>query len=573
MTWLNNLKVAQKLALLIAVLLAAMLSIGGSGYYFLREANAEMNKMYNEKLLAIEMMNENQTNARCIEADMFALMLTTNKEENSALRDDMSTRAKTFDDNLTQFERMPISDKEKNEVKELKAALAKYRDVRKNVLDLANENKNAEAYIVYQGQAKSLANEFSKMLQNIAEETKKAATEMNEQNQKSFALANMIFVGLIAAGMVLGLLIGWIIAKRITKSLHAVVDFVETVSKGDFTRTIMAENLQDKSEFGNVFKAIAMMNQNIKTLITQLSATAEQLAASSEELTASAEQSAQASNQVAGSVTDVAHSAESQVVSSDAAKEKVEQIAKVIGEVANHTEMAAASAGKTAAIANEGEGAISQVVEQMNIIEQKTNSTAAVIGDLESKSKQIGQIVEVIANISGQTNLLALNAAIEAARAGEAGKGFAVVAEEVRKLAEQSQDAAKQITGLINDVQDQTDRAVAFMGDGKSEVDKGAKVVKTAGQSFHEILTMVRSITEQIEETSGSIQHVTNSTQGVVAAFQDINAESRNAAEQTQNISAATEEQSASVEEIASASQHLAKMAEDLQMEIRKFKV
>lgn len=118
MTWLNNLKVAQKLALLIAVLLAAMLSIGGSGYYFLREANAEMNKMYNEKLLAIEMMNENQTNARCIEADMFALMLTTNKEENSALRDDMSTRAKTFDDNLTQFERMPISDKEKNEVKD-----------------------------------------------------------------------------------------------------------------------------------------------------------------------------------------------------------------------------------------------------------------------------------------------------------------------------------------------------------------------------------------------------------------------------------------------------------------------
>ena len=573
MTWLNNLKVAQKLALLIAVLLAAMISIGGSGYYFLRESNAEMNKMYNEKLLAIELINENQTNARCIEADMFALMLTTNKEENRALMEDMSSRAKMFDDNLIQFERMPIGDKEKNEVEEVKEALTKYRAVRKNILALANENKNAEAYILYQEQAKSLANRFAKGLQTLAEETKKSATEMNEQNQKSFALANMIFVGLIAVGMVFGLLIGWIIAKRITKSLHAVVDFVETVSNGDFTRTIMAENLQDKSEFGNVFKAIAMMNQNIKTLIVQLSTTAEQLAASSEELTASAEQSAQASNQVAGSVTDVAHSAENQVVSSNAANEKVEEIAKVIGDVADHTGIVADSAGKTAAIANEGESAISQVVQQMNIIEQKTNSTATVIGDLESKSKQIGQIVEVIANISGQTNLLALNAAIEAARAGEAGKGFAVVAEEVRKLAEQSQDAAKQITGLINDVQDQTDRAVVFMGDGKNEVDKGAAVVKIAGQSFQEILTMIRSITEQIEGISGSIQNVTSGTQGVVAAFKDINDESRKAAEQTQNISAATEEQSASVEEIASASQHLAKMAEDLQMAIRKFKV
>lgn len=101
----------------------------------------------------------------------------------------------------------------------------------------------------------------------------------------------------------------------------------------------------------------------------------------------------------------------------------------------------------------------------MQTIEDKTNATASVIGELEGRSKQIGQIVEVISNIAAQTNLLALNAAIEAARAGEAGRGFAVVAEEVRKLAEQSQEAAKQITELINDVQTHTNSAVTFMND------------------------------------------------------------------------------------------------------------
>ena len=276
---------------------------------------------------------------------------------------------------------------------------------------------------------------------------------------------------------------------------------------------------------------------------------------------------------MAQSITEVAKGSDEQLRAADQTRDMVEQMSKGIDQMAQNTMVVSASAQKTASAAAEGEQSVGQAVAQMGIIETKTEATANVIASLEERSKQIGQIVEVISTIAAQTNLLALNAAIEAARAGEAGRGFAVVADEVRKLAEQSQDAAKQITELIGEVQGRTNQAVLFMNEGRREVETGAKVVNSAGQSFADILRMVREISAEVHEISAATEELTSGTQQVVGAAQRISKESRQAAEQTETISAATEEQSASMEEIASASRHLANMAEGLQVAVQKFKI
>jgi len=206
-------------------------------------------------------------------------------------------------------------------------------------------------------------------------------------------------------------------------------------------------------------------------------------------------------------------------------------------------------------------------------IEQSVSSSAEVVTKLGERSKEIGQIVVTISGIAGQTNLLALNAAIEAARAGEQGRGFAVVAEEVRKLAEQSQEAAKQIANLISEIQSETDNAVVAMNEGAREVKVGADVVNNAGKAFKEIVSLISEVSTQIREISAAIQQMASGSQQIVAAVRDIDRISKDAAGQTQTVSAATEEQSASMEEIAAASQALAKMAEDLQSAVRKFRV
>ena len=235
--------------------------------------------------------------------------------------------------------------------------------------------------------------------------------------------------------------------------------------------------------------------------------------------------------------------------------------------------MVSSAAQRTAQTASQGEQALEKAVSQMNIIQQKTTDTSAVIHDLESTSQQIGKIVETISAIAGQTNLLALNAAIEAARAGEAGRGFAVVAEEVRKLAEQSEGAAKEITQLIGQVQGRTQDAVVFMDEGTKQVHVGTEVVSAAGESFREILKMVQDMSGQIAAISQAIEGVTQGTKQMVSSIENIEQESKKVAEETQTVSAATEEQSASMEEIAASSQTLARLAEELKSAVSQFKI
>ena len=571
--WFNDLRVGQKLALLTVALMVFLLFIWSTGYYFLNKSNSAVCVMHDEKVVALELISDCSLDAKKIESNIFAIILTTNPAENKVLLDSIKDNAQKFDGNLTKFEQMNQNDKTIQAVKDIRAVLTQYREARAKVFELANQNRNAEAYNLYVKEAKPLADDFMDKLANLSSVVRVEIEELDQQNGKYFVFANGIFIAIIIIAVIIGSWLAMFISNRIVKRLNDVIIFLERLAKGDFSVNVSAQSLADKSEFGDVSRAVDVMNKNIKALIKKIADMAEQLAASSEELTASSEQSAQASNQVAISITEVAQGAENQLALAHKANTVVDHISNAIRQVAGNTEVVSNSAGETAGTAKNGEASIKDAVTQMKTIEVKTNATATVIGELEDKSKQIGHIVEVISAIAGQTNLLALNAAIEAARAGEAGRGFAVVAEEVRKLAEQSQDAAKQITTLISEVQSKTDIAVTFMHDSKKEVDTGAGVVAEAGRNFNEIYQKVSQVAEQVHEISAAIEEITSGTNEVVNSVKEIDVESQKTAEQTQNISASTQEQSASIEEIASASQHLAKLATDLQHEIGKFKI
>ena len=563
----------ERLIVLIAILSVAILIVGGVGYFALNKANTALQDMYSRQLKSVQLLNDARAHARKIEADTYALMLTTDDREHKMLAKDIEDRVKLFDQDLQTFEQIGARDESKQKLQSIRDDLAKYRSIRTQIMSLAMQNKKEEAYALYVAQGRGLSDQFTASLRELSADVVKIADETYADSQQGQSTTTKILVIIILAALILAIILGFVIAKQIGTQLKGIVTYLEILADGDFSKEIARSSLEDRSEFGAVSRAVEKMKNNIKALLKNLMETSEHMAASSEELTASSEQSAQAANQVAGSVTEVAQGAENQMKATDQAGQIVKKISVSIGQVSQKSQQVASSANHTMQTATDGESIIKRAVTEMKTIEEKTNATSTVISKLEDKSKEIGQIVETISGIASQTNLLALNAAIEAARAGDAGRGFAVVAEEVRKLAEQSETAAEQITALIGEVQSSTREAVVFMDANQKEIISGVQAVDDAGSNFNNILGMVRDMNKQIDAITASIVEVTKGTTHVVTAVQGIETESRKASEQTQTISAATEEQSASVEEIASASEHLAQMAADLQKAVQKFKL
>lgn len=457
--------------------------------------------------------------------------------------------------------------REKELLAQLDEAHTRFTNLNLQVIDLYSQGKVAEANQLSFNEGRTLRKgleaSFNELMKIQEEETVSSRRDADNYSHRMKAIVLIVAVSMIVIGILFGLFLSRNIVNPISK-------ITQDMKNGNLN---FANLVTTNDEVGSLAREFGNMVARLRQMVLSVQETAEQVASASEQLNAGTEQSAQAAEQVGTAITRVAAGAEEQFVSVDSTKTTVEKMNAGIQQITHQVHTVSESSSMAAKAANDGREIVETVCTQMNHIDRSVGNSSLAVMKLGERSQEIGQIVDTISGIAGQTNLLALNAAIEAARAGEQGRGFAVVAEEVRKLAEQSQYATKQIAALIGEIQAETSNAVQTMTEGNQEVKAGIEVVSSAGQAFGQIVTLVNEVLEQVKTISATMQHLSDGSRQIVSSIEQLENVSKSAVGHTQTVSACIEEQSASMQEIAASSQNLAKMAEKLKTIIHGFRV
>jgi methyl-accepting chemotaxis protein len=441
------------------------------------------------------------------------------------------------------------------------------------VIPLKKAGKIDEAIVVMANELAPAATATRVKLDEYIKFREQQISAAMDADQALMSKAQWIITVFLVVALLGALAIAFFITQSVRKPLNAATHRLGVMAGGDYSADIDPVFLKRSDEFGTMAQALNKLNHSMRGIIKQVTSSSEMVAASSEQLTASAQQSAEASGSIASSIQQVAHGSSKQVAAVNETSAIVQEISATMEEVSATASEMSNMSEQTAKAAIEGKGSVDRAVTQMGAVSVGARQAQAAAEGLKASSAQIGEIVGLISTIAGQTNLLALNAAIEAARAGEQGRGFAVVAEEVRKLAEQSEQAAHQIKNLVGGNHESIGKVVGAIDVAIQNITEGVELVNVAGTNFGEINAKIGQVTEQVHIIAKAINEAAIGSQRIVSSIKEVENVSRDAAAETQTVSAATEEQSASMEEIAASSQALSKLAIDLQSVIAKFRI
>ena len=576
MNFINDINVKYKLTLIGVVAFFATVFVGVLGYHYLREAQDDMEVLYNEHTMDVFYCARVRHDTRLAQLQAALQPFT----EDPAMRQERINKYKAniaeAEEYMKKYEQLNANHpKRAEQAAKVRGDFEKFKVNTEKLMTMqvTDVNTRHAAMAYYEKEIMPLSVRMGDDLgevQKLNLEQGSKSLESNEQDMRD-AIRNMTLT-CVAIIIILTVFITFI-SKQITNPLDLVIRVCEKLSSGDFRDDGLIGAVTRHDEFGRMEVAVRDMRVTVNNLIQKVINSTEQLAASSQELTATAHQSALASEQVAQRVSSSAAAVIEQQNDVEMAMESIDNTMHSIDNL-NHTASdVTANVVESHKQALDGSDAIEEAVNKIISVEEIVNSSTATVDKLGKRSQEIGQIVETISGIADQTNLLALNAAIEAARAGEHGRGFAVVADEVRKLAEESQSAAKRITDLIAAIQSDTIDAVDSMQKGNEAVKEGTTSVGQLKESFDRILEASDAVAEKAKGMSSDLNVVSNDTENVHTRSNKISENSRQVAADMESVSAAAEEQSAAAGEIASASEALSQLAHSLQTAVGEFKV
>jgi len=533
---MKSLSLRTKLWLISTSLLLILAIVGGIGYW------ASATSMTLAKTIELNIKKKEISNgiALAIEKERVGvrnILLGRSTADLASARDDFHLQMDTLEPLLTS----ETGDRLFAQIREANASYCALVDQEVKLHESGDEAGARE--LAFGAKTDQVRADLKKSLADLIDFYSKLAAAAEVEQAAANQRATTLILIFVCLGLAIGVAISVAVINSLLGTINPIVRVLTEISGYNFSFEDLEVPVDD--ELGKASAAVNQVKVLVGGMVRRISSSAEQLAAATQQIAMSARQSSGNSRSQADQATQVSSA--------------MQEISITVREVADHAQQAATASTQSARAALEGGKVADETLRSMQNIATSTANAAARVLELGKSSEQIGNIVAVITDIAGQTNLLALNAAIEAARAGEQGRGFAVVAGEVRRLAERTASATREIASMIEIIQNGTRVAVAAIEQGNREVEAGVLKTSASGAALNEIIRMSDQVGGMVAQIATASSQQREATELVSANITE--------------ISSLTHQSSISAGETARASTELAKLATEMQGIVSKFRV
>ncbi|MDW0110763.1 methyl-accepting chemotaxis protein [Sporosarcina aquimarina] len=548
------------------LLIALLIIIGAASILLLVKLNADYKNMLDNEVQKVDIIDEFVLKQEQMQSKIRGYLLYSD-ETLLAEREENYARSEQLIQELGKMEMGPQLKKEYDAL------------VDSNEKSMALQDKIIDNIEAGKDDIAKWMSEASKDVGNVvltrADMIKNNQYKALEKKQVEIDALMMQLTIAIAAVMLVAVIVGFIISRRISQSISKPVGIVtealHQIAEGNFSIDPLV--VKSKDEIGEMAAAFNKMGADVANMIRKINTSAHQLAMQSEELSASSEESLASSEMIASSSEQQLEGSERQQRITDQSTQSMSELSLGVGEISESNEDMLRSAEAVSQLVGKGSASMDDVVKEMTTIRETIRETSEIMNEMAAHSSEIEKVTGIITSIAEQTNLLALNAAIEAARAGDAGKGFAVVADEVRKLAEQSKASATDIGTMVSDIQVYSKKATLSIEAGNKKVENGMKATADSNDVFKDIQQAVTDVSAKVETVSAAIEEIQAMADEVTEGAKEVQRLSGQAAASATETSSATEEQLAVSQEISANAQSLTRLADELQQEVSRFRV